>query len=102
MLTARIKACLHYAKDLLPMNLTVSFLIAFGGLIYGLPFWKTFSFSLVTGGAFISSYFYKQRHGHQFYFFYNLGISLGVLQISALLMDILLAAGVLLVKNNFR
>jgi hypothetical protein len=102
MLTAKIKACLLYGKDLLPVNLILSLLIALGGVVYGLPFWKTFSFSLVTGGAFFSSYLYKRRRGHQFYFFYNLGISLGVLQISALLMDILLAAGVLLVKNNLR
>ncbi|HEY4335432.1 MAG TPA: hypothetical protein VGM89_06030 [Puia sp.] len=102
MLTAKIKACLHYCKDLLPVNLVLSFLVAFVGLVYGLPFWKTFSFSLVTAGAFFSSYLYQQRRGHQFYFFYNLGISRRVLHVSALLIDVFLAAGVLLVKNNLR
>jgi len=102
MLTAKIKACLYYFRDLLPVNLILSLLIALVGGVYGFSFWKTFSCSLVTGGAFFSSYIYKRRRGHQFYFFYNLGISHEVLQSSALLMDILLAAGVLLVKNNFQ
>lgn len=100
--TARIKACLHYSRDLLPINGLISFLIALVGLVYGLSFWGTFSFSLVTAGAFLSSYFYERRRGHQYYFFYNLGITRRELHAVALLIDGLLAVGVLLVKNNLR
>lgn len=102
MLTVRIKACLHYCKDLLPINLLTSFLISLVGMAYGLSFGKTFSLSLVTAGAFLSSYFYERRRGHQYYFFYNLGISRRELYAGAFLTDLLLAAGVLLVKNNLR
>ena len=102
MLTTRIKACLYYCRDLLPTNLLTSSLIALTGMAYGLTFWKTFSVTLVTGGALLSSYFYERRRGHQYYFFYNLGIRKGTLHVSALLTDILLAALVLLTINNLR
>jgi hypothetical protein len=102
MLIPRIKAYLHYCIDLLPTNLLTSFLISLLGMAYGLSFWKTFSFSLVTAGAFLSSYFYERRRGHQYYFFYNLGISRRELYVCAFLTDGLLAALVLLVKNNLR
>lgn len=100
--TVRIKACLLYCKDLLPTNLLTSFLVAIVGMAYGLSFWKTFSISLVTAGAFLSSYFYERRRGHRYYFFYNLGISRRQLYAGALLIDGLLAVLVLLVINNLR
>jgi len=102
MLSVRIKACLHYCKDLLPTNLLTSVLISLAGTAYGLSFVKTFSVSLVTAGAFLSSYFYQRRRGHRYYFFYNLGISIAELHVSAFLTDGLLAALVLLLKNNLR
>ena len=102
MLTVRIKACLHYCKDLLPVNLLTSFLISLAGTAYGLSFVKTFSVSLVTAGAFLSSYFYARQRGHRYYFFYNLGISRTELHVSAFLTDLLLATLMLLVKNNLR
>jgi len=102
MLTVRIKACLHYCKELLPTNLLISCLISLSGMAYGLSFWKTFSVSLVTAGAFLSSYFYERRRGHRFYFFYNLGMSRWELYAGAFLIDLLLAALVVLVKNNLR
>jgi hypothetical protein len=98
----RLKACLQYSKDLLPTNCLFSSLIALVGMVYGLAFWNTFSFSLVTAGAFLSSYFYQRRHGQRYYFFYNLGLSRWELHAGALLIDGLLAAAVLLVKNNLR
>jgi len=102
MLTVPIKACLHYCKDLLPTNLLTSFLISLTGMAYGLSFWKTFSVSLVTAGAILSSYFYERRRGHQYYFFYNLGISRRELYVCAFLADVLLAALVLVIKNNLQ
>ena len=102
MLTVKIKACLYYCKDLLPTNLLTSLLISLAHMEYGLSFWKTFSVSLVTAGAFLSSYFYERRRGHQYYFFYNLGISRMELYVGAFLTDLLLAALVLLVKSNLR
>ena len=101
MLSAKIKACLYYSKDLLPVNLISSILIALTGLASGFSFGKTFCLSLVTGGALLSSYFYERNRGHQYYFFYNLGISRGALYASAFLTDIILAALLLIVKNNF-
>jgi len=102
MLTPRIKACLYYSKDLLPTNLLTSLFVAITAMAYGLPFWKTFSVMLVTGGAFLSSYFYNRRRGHQYYFYYNLGISRRALYISAFLGDCLLAALVQIAKSNLR
>src|ERR1051326_8575839 len=102
MLTPRIKACLYHSKDLLPTNLLTSLLVATAAAAYGLPFWKTFSIMLVTGGAFLASYFYDRRRGHQYYFYYNLGLTRWVLYISAFLTDCLLATLVQIVKNNLR
>src|SRR5579859_5207617 len=99
MLTAKIKACLLFFKDLLPVNLFSSLLVALAGLPYGLSFWKTFCVSFVTGGALLSSYFYERNRGHQYYFFYNLGISRVTLYASAFLTDILFAAVLLMIKN---
>ncbi|HXB07988.1 MAG TPA: hypothetical protein VNW04_12745 [Puia sp.] len=102
MLTAKIKACLYFSKDLLPVNLLFSLFIALTGGASGLSFWKTFCLSLVTGGAFLSSYFYERQRRHQYYFFYNLGIRKEVLYASAYLTNMVLAALLLIVKNNLR
>ncbi|GGA93869.1 hypothetical protein [Puia dinghuensis] len=102
MLTAKIKACFLYYKHLLRVNFVVSLLIALLGWASGLDGLKTFCFSLVTGGAFLSSYFYERQRGHQYYFFFNLGLSKGVLYGSAILFNIVLAVVLLVVKNNLR
>jgi hypothetical protein len=100
MLIARIKACLLYCKDLLPVNLAFSFLAALLGGSSGFSFWGTFCVSLVTGGAFLSAYFYGRQRGHQYYFFYNLGIAQWVLFVSSAGVNILLAVLVHIIKNN--
>jgi hypothetical protein len=102
MLTGKIKACLNHSIDLLPTNLLTSVLVASAGLVYGLPFWKTFSLMLVTGGAFLASYFYGRRKGQEYYFYYNLGIAKATLYASAFVVDLLLAARVQIEKNNIR
>ena len=102
MLTPRIKACLYHSQDLLPTNLLTSLLVALAGMTYGLPFWKTFSVMLVTGGAFLASYFYHRRRGHQYYFYYNLGIARVTLYVSAFVVDLLLAALIQIAKNKIR
>ena len=102
MLTAKIKACFLYFKQLLSVNLSASLLIALVGWASGLDLLKTFCFTLVTGGALLSSYFYERQRGHQYYFFYNLGISKGVLYGSAILLNVVSAVVLLVVKNNLR
>lgn len=102
MLTTRIKACLLFWKDLLPTNLLTSFLIALTGMAYGLPLWKTFFVTFVTGGAYLSSYFYERRRGHQYYFFYNLGIGKGALYAVAFAVDVLFSALVLIIVKSIR
>jgi len=102
LLTAKIKACLHYSKDLLFLNFFFSLFVALTGWGLGLDPIQTFCLFLVTGGAFLSSYFYGRQRGHQYYFFYNLGISKGVLYLSALLVDLAIAALLITFKNNLR
>src|SRR5258708_6682745 len=102
MLIAKIKACLLFCKDLLIVNLPFSLFIALIGGSSGLSFWTTFCFSLVTGGAFFSGYLYERQRRHQYYFFYNLGISKGALYVSFSLVNILLVVLLLIIKNNLR
>jgi hypothetical protein len=100
MLNAKAKACLLYCRDLLPVNLVFSLLAALLGGSAGFSFWGTFCSSLATGGAFLSAYFYERNRGYQYYFFYNLGIARWMLFASSMLVNILLAALVLLIKNS--
>ena len=102
MLTAKLKACFLYSKDLLWFNLPFSLFISLVGLASGFPFLQTFCVSLVTGGALLSAYFFGRQRAHQYYFYYNLGISKAVLYGSAFLLDVLLGIGVLIFKNNLR
>ena len=102
MLTVMIKACLHYSKDLLFLNFVFSIFVALTGWAAGLDPVRTFCLFLVTGGMFLSSYFYGRQRGHQYYFFYNLGISRTVLYVSAFGVDVLLAALLMMLKNNLR
>jgi hypothetical protein len=102
MLIVRVRASLLYCKDLLPVNLAFSFLAALVGASSGFSAWTTFCVSLVTGGAFLSAYFYDRQRGHQYFFFYNLGIARWVLYVSSAGVNILLAVLVLIIKNNCR
>ena len=102
MLTPKIKACFYFSKELLILNGIFSLLIAGVGASAGYDFLPGLCLSLVTGGAFLSGYFFERQRSHQFYFFYNLGLSKRMLYGAALLLDILAAALLFFVKNFFR
>jgi len=100
--TAKIKACLHYSKDLLFLNFFFSLFVALTGWALGLDPVRTFCLFLITGGAILSGYFYERGRKRQYYFFYNLGLSKGVLYVSAFLVDVSVAALLIIFKNNLR
>jgi hypothetical protein len=74
-----IKLLLNYYKDTHLINIPFSLLLGFISAFTGENFWSTFVFtfslSLLTGGLFLSVYFYHLRYKEQYYFYYNRGLT---------------------------
>jgi len=65
---------LNYYKDIQLMNIPLSLAAGILGSIEGI-FLKTVLITFLTVGFLLSVYFFGQRKAHQYFFYYNKGLS---------------------------
>jgi hypothetical protein len=100
-----MKALFHYYKEIQYFNVPVSVVVAVFGMLASenmlQGFMATFFLSLLSGGYFLSLYFYELRNKKRYYFYFNKGFSKLRLVLYCFLINLGLFVAVYLLKPFF-